>query len=562
MSMKTTITRAAGLAARSILLSILSTGLVDPAAAQLRSVGSQEWTQFELLDTPEFVDQFGRVTAAGDFDGDGLDDLAIGVFGEDYGAIEDAGIVHVLYSDAGGLSSDGEQLWFQDLLLGIGNADVGARFGAALAACNFDGDAYDDLAIGVPFDDGGVGAVHVLYGGPSGLTATGAGYWRQGYGLMAGDTVAGDQFGNALACGNFDGDGADDLAIGVTGEDVGAVDAAGEVHVMYGHTTFGLTIFDNFTFGQTELGATAETQDRFGAPIVSCDFDGNGYDDLAIGVRSEDQGEFQELTDVGWVHVVYSDEEGLDPGTGEVWLQGAFGVPDAIESFDFFGADLACADFDGDGYDDLAIGVFAEDDEAAEIEDAGAVDVLYGTASGLTGSGSQHLTQDVLSGASSGEDEHFGRGLASGDFDADGYDDLAIGSQGEVVHTMEAGVVHVVRGGPTGLDPAEVELWHEGRFGLVGAPETGDAFGASLEVGDFMGDGFADLVVGVFDEDVTYPVGPLLRADAAKFAGPAVGPKGTILEEVNAGAVVVIYGYLFADGFETGTTGMWSATSP
>jgi hypothetical protein len=50
------------------------------------------------------------------------------------------------------------------------------------------------------------------------------------------------------------------------------------------------------------------------------------------------------------------------------------------------------ADFDNDGLADLAIGIPFED--VGSLADAGAVSVLYGTAGGLSGTGSQLFTQD------------------------------------------------------------------------------------------------------------------------------------------------------------------------
>jgi len=62
-------------------------------------------------------------------------------------------------------------------------------------------------------------------------------------------------------------------------------------------------------------------------------------------------------------------------------------VPDTYEQGDLFGAALASGDFNGNGYDDLAIGVPYEDVDSAT--DAGTVTVLYGSSSGLRAGGSQ-----------------------------------------------------------------------------------------------------------------------------------------------------------------------------
>jgi FG-GAP repeat protein len=83
-------------------------------------------------------------------------------------------------------------------------------------------------------------------------------------------------------------------------------------------------------------------------------------------------------------------------------------------------------DFNGDGYADAAIGVSLKDVHGQV--DAGAVSVIYGSASGLTIAGNQLLTQDTpgaLDRAEAGDE--FGRYMGGGDFNSDGYFDLAVG---------------------------------------------------------------------------------------------------------------------------------------
>ncbi|MGH7801272.1 MAG: integrin alpha, partial [Thermodesulfobacteriota bacterium] len=117
---------------------------------------------------------FARVRA--DFNGDGFDDLAIGVPGEDVGSINSAGAVNVIYGTSGGLSATNDQIFTQDTS-GIEDfAEVDDFFGLALTSGDFNGDGIDDLAIGVPFEDVGsidrAGAVNVIYGTSRGLSAT------------------------------------------------------------------------------------------------------------------------------------------------------------------------------------------------------------------------------------------------------------------------------------------------------------------------------------------------------------------------------------------------------
>ena len=76
---------------------------------------------------------FGGSLANGDYDGDGFDDLAIGVRGEDIGAIKDAGAVNLPYGSASGLTTAGDQLWHQSVRGVLGGSETGDVFGSQLS---------------------------------------------------------------------------------------------------------------------------------------------------------------------------------------------------------------------------------------------------------------------------------------------------------------------------------------------------------------------------------------------------------------------------------------------
>jgi hypothetical protein len=115
----------------------------------------------------EADDFFGQALAADDFNGDGQDDLAIGVPFEDVDGIGDAGAVNVLYGEGSGLARTGNQIWHQNVAGVEGEAEASDTFGSALAAGHFNDDGRDDLAIGVPQEDidalADAGAVNVIY---------------------------------------------------------------------------------------------------------------------------------------------------------------------------------------------------------------------------------------------------------------------------------------------------------------------------------------------------------------------------------------------------------------
>jgi len=171
----------------------------------LTDEGAQFWTQDStgIEDSSEASDTFGSSLAAGDFDGDGRSDLAIGVPFEDVEAIGNAGAVNVLYGSSGGLTATGDQSWHQDSSGVIDTAESGDNFGWSLAAANFGKSSQDDLAIGVPFEAveavANAGAVNVLYESSGGLTASGDQFWHQDSSGIEDTAETDDYFGYSLA---------------------------------------------------------------------------------------------------------------------------------------------------------------------------------------------------------------------------------------------------------------------------------------------------------------------------------------------------------------------------
>ena len=275
--------------------------------------GSQFWSQENprIFGDPEAGDQYGSVLAWGDFNGDGHDDLAIGIPLEDYpGSTQDAGGVNVLYGTENGLSTTGSQFWSQDDPGIFGNPEEGDQFGSVLASGDFNGDGRDDLAIGIPLEDypgstTDAGGVSVLYGMASGLSSTGSQFWSQNDPDISGSPEAGDQYGSVLASGDFDGDGRDDLAVGVPHEDYpGSTADAGGFNVLYG-TASGLSSAGSQFWSQDdpEIYGIPEAGDQYGSVLTSGDFNGDGDDDLAVGVPKEDYP--GSTTDAGGVSVLY-----------------------------------------------------------------------------------------------------------------------------------------------------------------------------------------------------------------------------------------------------------------
>ncbi|MCI0457142.1 MAG: hypothetical protein L0Z62_09200, partial [Gemmataceae bacterium] len=309
---------------------------------------------FSIEGTAEAGDAFGSALAAGDFDDDGIADLAVGVPGEGVNGFADAGAVSILYGSDLGLDAAGDQIWHQDSVgpnsFPIdGVAEAQDAFGTALAVGDFDNDGYADLAVGVPGEDIGAtpisnaGAVNVLYGSGTGLTDADNQRWHQNSPGIDGVADADDAFGSALAAGDFDDDGDDDLAVGVPGEDIGVtpIGDAGAVNVIYG-SDLGLTDVGNQRWHQDSPGIkdSAEESDFFGSTLAAGDFDNNGKADLAVGVPGED---IDTIGDAGAVNVLYGADAGtgLDAADDQFWNQDSvddlIDILDLAESGDGFG---------------------------------------------------------------------------------------------------------------------------------------------------------------------------------------------------------------------------------
>ncbi|MEW5871801.1 MAG: FG-GAP repeat protein [Chloroflexota bacterium] len=438
--------------------------------------GNQVWMQGVdgILDGMEDYDNFGRVLASGDFNGDNLPDLAIGVPYEDVGGVSDAGVVHIMYGMVDGLGSTGDQIW-SDNDIGVTLAEVSDYFGYALAVGDFDGDGFDDLAIGAPQEDVdgfiNCGVVTTLYGTSSGLSRSGFRIWHQDIPDIVGVRNDNDRFGDALASGDFNGDGFEDLAVGVPTDDVGAINNAGVVNIIYG-SEYGLSSVGNQIWYQDSPNIldVSETDDQFGSTLAAGDFNGDGKDDLAIGVPYED---LDGIVDAGMVNVLYGSETGISD-TDQVWHQGIGLVPDDPELNDRFGYSLATGDFDADTYDDLAIGVPYESLDS--VFNAGAIHIIYGTGGRLSVNGNQMFSQAVL-----GDWDTFGWSLAAGHFNGDGYEDLAIGApRATVGGQVDAGEVSILYGFTPGLVTAGADTFDQNTPGILGTAEAGDYFGWSL----------------------------------------------------------------------------------
>ncbi len=204
-------------------------------------------------------------------------------------------------------------------------------------------------------------------------------------------------------------------------------------------------------------------------------FDGDGFDDLAIGAPGE---RVDGKDGAGQVHIIFGKATGLKAVGDEFWNQYKPGVPGTAQKNDEFGASLSAGDMNNDGYSDLAVGVWLED--VATVGNAGAVTSLFGSDGGLTGTKAKLWRQgyDGLSVATSEEGDRFGAAVRFADLNGDGYDDLIISMPREDLNVADAGAVMVIYAGPDGLSATGAQVWHQDAGGVEGTGDANDQMGS------------------------------------------------------------------------------------
>ncbi len=285
------------------------------------------------------------VTGAGDVNGDGYDDIAVGAPLWD-GGQTDEGAVFIYYGSDTGLVSTPAMV--------LESNSVGALFGAALAGfgdVNFDG--FNDLLVGAPQYTNGQtreGRVYVFQGSDTGLQSTPL--WTLE------SNVAEAQFGHTVAFVDPNTDFDSDVAVGspymgsATSRDRGRADV---------YLSNGTTLANTPAWS-----VTGPTGSRFGSAISGADdFNGDGYNDVVVGAP-------------GWTR--FENWE----GAARVYLGGASGLT-AVPSWTFegrraetgFGSSvLLMSDANGDGFAETVIGAPGWD---TERPNAGRIFIKYGT---------------------------------------------------------------------------------------------------------------------------------------------------------------------------------------
>ena len=377
-----------------------------------------------------------KVANAGDLNGDGYDDWAIGL--PDAVMYDNPEIIGKIYIYFGGTDLQNEQP--PDLIL-MGKGKTNPLEGEYIAAAgDVNGDGYDDILVGNERDE--YGKVYIYYGGASMDTTADV--------VLTAEALNG-LFGVSIStAGDVNGDGYDDVIVGAYGNDVGGQDA-GRAYIYFGGSSMDDSA-DVILSGE-------KPGDRFGKSVATAgDINGDGYADIIIGATHAGPGSATGRAYVYFGGPVFNNQPDIIL-TGE-------------DSWNFFGTCVSPAgDVNNDGFDDVLVLALVHDNAST----SGRVYLLYGAAKV-----DSIVTTEIMA---SGINDHFGDLAASaGDVNNDGYADIIVNS--------DSSRVYLFYGAKTMDSTPDVVLKGESKR---------DKFGYSFSpAGDINHDGYADMIVGAF----------------------------------------------------------------
>ncbi len=444
----------------------------DGVAPDCRYEGVVDITDATHYLVPESSAYAGVSLASADIDDDGALDLVVGASQAGFTASL-AGAVYVVLGPLVGditLSTS-----TATRLAGETNSDY---LGTDVGAADLDDDGVADVIAAAYYDDDGGSAAGAVYVLPSSTLASGSVATNSF--KMVGE-LANDNFGRSVqSLSDVDGDGVADLLVGASGLDSGG-SGAGGAYLFLGPVTGDL---DASAASARFVGE--DSSDGAGVGVGrGGDFDGDGLADVCVGASGDDDGGAA----AGAVYLLFNPGASTDLSLADAKVTGGAAADELGEG------PIGGADLDGDGWDDLVLGV--SDEDTAGVG-AGMVYVVAGP---ISGDVSVSTAVARLSGVAAGDAG--GHAIAfPGDIDADGAEDLLVSAYLEDTTGASAGAVYLAYGpfGATGtLADAGAAFYGE---------SAGDYAGlALLAPGDLDADGADDFVIGAPASDLTFTDG-------------------------------------------------------
>ncbi|HEU4390204.1 MAG TPA: hypothetical protein VFV34_20550 [Blastocatellia bacterium] len=396
-----------------------------------------------------------RPFATGDFNGDGINDIAVGAPDEG----EQTGAVFILF---GRRSGSQPAPVVPDVR--IAGEVAGDEFGFSLASADVNLDGIVDLLIGAPGASSSsqqkCGAVFTMLGSAS-LEGSIEFATLRGRSLSLFGSESGDRFGSSIASESTQGRKSRSINQ-TTSILVGAPKASGRGSVYYFSgisQTVDLSAGDSAT--ATVVG---EVDSALGLTVAFADVNADGTTDLVAGAPLLSGAAGAQL---GAVYGIY---RGAD-------MKASYSISEGEADFavygrstgDHFGAALAVGDVTGDGQADLLIG--APDANYLGREDAGAVYVL-----------SAGVTRAAIYGAAAGD--HLGASVAAGRSNSDTILDVIAGAPGAA---FRRGTVSILYGGETLGTAVELDLQENAdQVRITGRDDSGSfgwVVGSSVTMG-------------------------------------------------------------------------------
>ncbi|CAN5448437.1 hypothetical protein BH10PSE7_BH10PSE7_07810 [soil metagenome] len=355
------------------------------------------------------------VAGAGDFNGDGFDDIIIGAPEADAPQSK-AGLAYLLFGHAAGFGAvDLAALTPDDGIL-IQGAKGLAHMGRSVAtAGDVNNDGYADILVGEPFGTDSAGRTYLIYGGATNPASFDVSSLPPGRGLIIQGAAAGDNSSySTSAAGDVDGDGISDLIVGAPF----AGGFAGSAFVVFGKALGSGTVnLGALGTGGFRIDGVA-AYDQAGLTVSGAgDINGDGFDEIIVGAPFAAGGK-------GQAYVVFGKAAGF--GTVDLAALGTAGFALTGGTDDNAGFSVASAgDVNGDGFDDLLIG--AASANRSGIDSAGETYVVFGKAAGF---GAVDLS--ALNGTNGfriqgiAELDQSGFSVSSADVNGDGFSDIVI----------------------------------------------------------------------------------------------------------------------------------------